>query len=167
MIVLVSQNVPRYFVILDWVKVHIHLQSRKSRPSFKEGEIRWCSIGINVGVEILGKGADFVRPVLIYKKLDAASFLAIPLTTQPKEGSWYVHIKIGRAKSVAIIAQARVLDSKRLLKLIGTISDEELNRVRKVFADFYGPKTFSPRIEGDAGRCGESPKLPIHSNADE
>ena len=36
---------------------------------FKEGDIWWCSIGLNIGDESYGKGRDFRRPILIFKKL--------------------------------------------------------------------------------------------------
>ncbi len=35
---------------------------------FREGDIWWCTIGINVGAESNGKGFEFRRPVLVYKK---------------------------------------------------------------------------------------------------
>ncbi len=76
------------FGFLDWLKVKINLRSSKAKPLFKEGEVWWCSIGINIGVEIYGKGKKFTRPVLIFKKFNEGSFLGIPLTTQIREEKW-------------------------------------------------------------------------------
>ena len=52
------------------------LEKKIVYPSFKEGELWWCSIGINVGVEIFGKGPDAVRPVVIFKKINKFLFLS-------------------------------------------------------------------------------------------
>jgi hypothetical protein len=46
----------------------------------------------NVGIEINGKGAVFSRPVVVYRKLSSNGFMAIPMSTQQKEGSWYVSV---------------------------------------------------------------------------
>jgi mRNA interferase MazF len=117
--------------LLDWCKVKIFLWNRRSNIFFKEGEVWWCSIGINVGVEILGKGKRFERPVLIFKKFDQNSFLGIPLTTQLKDGTWYVPTvlrgKIGRA----VLNQIRIFDKRRLINEIGTISNENFLEIRK------------------------------------
>ena len=37
---------------------------------FSEREIWWCSVGINVGVEVNGKNSKFERPVLVLKKFN-------------------------------------------------------------------------------------------------
>ena len=67
------------------------------------------------GVEIFGKGVDFARPVIIFKKFDADSFLGIPTTTRTKEGSWYVSTTFDQRERKAILSQIKTLDAKRLL----------------------------------------------------
>jgi mRNA interferase MazF len=57
-------------------------QSSNERVFFHEKEIWWCSTGSNVGSEEDGKGEDFARPVLIFKKFNKGIFWAIPLTTK-------------------------------------------------------------------------------------
>ena len=71
-----------FLVFLDWCRVHILLRESDLRVLFKEGEVWWCSVGLNVGEEEFGKGERFVRPVLIFKKFTQNSFLGIPLTGQ-------------------------------------------------------------------------------------
>ena len=44
-------------------KIKIDSKIKYGHP--KEREIWWCSVGLNVGTEIYGKGEDFARPVLI------------------------------------------------------------------------------------------------------
>ena len=52
-----------------------------TRPTFKEGKLWWCSIGMNIGVESTGKGERFTRPIIL-KKFNTNSFIGIPLTTR-------------------------------------------------------------------------------------
>lgn len=50
----------------------------------REGEIRWCRLGMNIGSETQGKGSYFERPVLILKKFSRDVFLGIPVTSKIK-----------------------------------------------------------------------------------
>ena len=47
-------------------------------------------MGQNIGFEQNGKGKEFIRPVLIYKKLTKDMFIGIPLTTTNREGSFFL-----------------------------------------------------------------------------
>ena len=60
-------------------------------PHVSEGEIWWASIGENVGAEINGKSQDFSRPIVIFRKLAHGFYFVVPLTTQIRNGSWYVN----------------------------------------------------------------------------
>lgn len=81
-------------------------------PVFKEGELWWCYLGMNIGAEIYGKGSGFTRPVLIFKKLDTDLFLGMPLTSKLKDGSWYVPIKYNEKEGRAILIQIHTLDRR-------------------------------------------------------
>jgi mRNA interferase MazF len=52
----------------EWSIEKERINSSKKRPLVKCGEIFWCSVGLNVGVEYDGKGKKFLRPVLVLKK---------------------------------------------------------------------------------------------------
>ena len=65
-----------------WIRVKESLHFEGTFRSIKEGEIWWCSVGENVGVEVNGKQELFLRPVLIMKKLSRFGFMAIPLTSK-------------------------------------------------------------------------------------
>lgn len=58
-----------------------------------EGEIWWCALGENVGVEINGKNNLFSRPIIILRKFSKLSFFGIPLTSKSHDGSWYVYFR--------------------------------------------------------------------------
>ncbi len=73
-----------------WFELKMKLWHHESRVVFKQRELWWCSVGINLGEEIYGKGEKFTRPVLIFKKFTSNSFMALPLTTKEKKevGMW-------------------------------------------------------------------------------
>jgi mRNA interferase MazF len=128
-----------FLALLDWWKINVLLRGSTSTRLFKEAEIWWCSIGINVGVEIFGKGPDFARPVIIFKKFNTYSFLGIPLTTQLKEGAWYIPISFSGKERRAILSQIRVLDTRRLLRKMGTLAGEDFQNIQNRFIEFYSP----------------------------
>jgi mRNA interferase MazF len=97
---------------------------------FHAREIWWCSVGVNVGVETDGKNNNFERPVLILKKFNKEHFWGIPLTTNEKEGDFYQKIKHNKGTSWAILSQIRSFSTKRLLRKIGRISEDELLQIK-------------------------------------
>lgn len=103
----------------------------------KEGDIWWCSMGENVGVEINGKQQFFLRPVLILRKLSRFGFMGVPLTSQPHDGSWYVEFYFKNKMQRAVLAQSRVLSVFRLRRKMGTVPDTDLKLVRESFKKLY------------------------------
>ena len=82
----VAKTVKRF---LEWIGLKEKLHNSVHKPPlFKEGEVWWCSFGENIGIEVNGKGGKFSRPAIIFKKLSADGFFAIPLSTQIKSGTW-------------------------------------------------------------------------------
>lgn len=108
-------------------------------PAVKDGEVWWCAMGENVGVEINGKSNTFARPVLIFKKLSRYGFLAIPLTSQPHVGSWYASFRFQGKEQVAVLAQIRVISVARLYRKIGSIDDNDKTVIREAFRALYLP----------------------------
>lgn len=92
-------------------------------------EVWWCAIGANVGVEADGKHNNFERPILVVKKFNKDQFWGIPLTSNEKVGEFYQKIKHDAGISWASLSQIRVFSSKRLLRKIGMISEDEFEMV--------------------------------------
>jgi mRNA interferase MazF len=131
--------IKNYFLqFLDWWRETVVISAKEASPTFKEGEIWWCSVGMNIGREIFGKGKDFSRPVIIFKKIGTDSFLAIPLTLQLKNGNWYVSVWHDGVERRALLSQIRVLDERRLIRKIGTLDDRNLGFLKEKFIEFYG-----------------------------
>ena len=70
-----------------WNDVKKKIELRKNLPLFKEREIWWCGIGMNIGFEIFGKGQEFYRPVLVLDKHNRHTFFGLPLGSARKENS--------------------------------------------------------------------------------
>ena len=123
---------------LEWIglKEKIHNNNSVS-PLFNEGEIWWCALGENIGIEINGKGKPFSRPIFIYRKLSRKGFLGIPLSTQIKEGSWYVEISFQNKKHVATLSQARVFSSARMYQIMGSLDDNDIAKIKNGFLRLY------------------------------
>lgn len=122
---------------LDWIILKEKLHRISRIRSFHEGEIWWCSIGKNVGVEIDGKNNDFSRPVLVLRKLNKLSFLAVPLTTQFHDGSWYAQFSFKNKEQFAVLSQIRVLSVARLNRKMGVLPESDYNLIQNKFCNLY------------------------------
>jgi hypothetical protein len=63
-----------------WNSKKQELDSEKIHFRFRERDIFFIHIGVNIGFEQNG-GKDFLRPVVVYKKFNKHVFLGIPLTS--------------------------------------------------------------------------------------
>lgn len=122
---------------LEWIIIKKQINDYNRLPSIKEGEVWWCSVGQNVGVEINGKGKVFTRPVLVYKKLSCFGFLGIPLTSKEHTGSWYVGFLFKNRLSMAALAQVRVFSVSRLHKKMGTLPENDFQLIQDGFKKLY------------------------------
>lgn len=94
---------------LEWIKLKTLLHFKGAYRSIKEGDVWWCSIGENVGIEINGKQQLFLRPVVVLRKLGRFGFMGIPLTSQPHSGSWYIKFEFQNKVEYGALAQSRVM----------------------------------------------------------
>ena len=121
---------------LEWIKLKEKLYSKEHIPPlFKEGEIWWSYFGENVGTEINGKGDFLTRPIVVLKKYDRHSFLAIPLTTQSKEGTWFLTFTHNKKTQTAVLSQARIISYKRLKERVGKVDSIDYDNIKKAFSD--------------------------------
>ncbi|HEY4516418.1 MAG TPA: type II toxin-antitoxin system PemK/MazF family toxin [Candidatus Paceibacterota bacterium] len=101
---------------------------------FKERELWFIKMGKNVGFEQDGKGDEFLRPVLIFKKFNTRVFWGIPLTRTEKKGPFYYQLaNIGQRRNTAILSQIRLFDAKRLKYKIGTSTAADFEDLKKSF----------------------------------
>lgn len=120
-----------------WHGLKTKLDSTSTQVLFKEREIWWCSVGVNVGEESDGKSKLFSRPILVLRRLTKYSFVGLPTTTADKQGTWYVQSKqAGRVSSV-MLNQIRIFSSKRLSSKMGELDDADWKKVKERFLSFY------------------------------
>ncbi len=120
------------FIIWSTRKIDIHLDER-AEFYFYEKEVWWASVGENVGSEANGKNFHFERPVIVLKKFSKDMLFVIPTTTKTKDGSWYHPIEYGNVQTRAILAQARTMSAKRLIRKIGNLSPEQFEALQNAF----------------------------------
>jgi mRNA interferase MazF len=98
---------------------------------YSKREIWWCSLGVNVGVETDGKHQNFERPVLILKKFNQHMFWGIPMTSRKKTGHLYQKVTYSGGVSWANFSQLKAISTKRLLRKITTISEDQFTLARE------------------------------------
>lgn len=121
----------------NWNGVKMNLELHGRSPKISQGQLWWTGVGKNIGVEINGKNDRFSRPVLVYKKLSAYKFMAIPLTSKQHVGTWYVSFVHAGKPEVAVVGDARIMSVKRLYRLIGEIDQADYARIKKGFLELY------------------------------
>jgi mRNA interferase MazF len=113
-----------------WNALKTQLNEEAKRPNFKEREIWWCCIGVNVGDEMDGKNERFNRPVLVIRKFNKNLFWGIPLSTKIKDNPFYLLINFKGMPQSALLTQIRIFESKRLTHKIGQLSENEFFDVK-------------------------------------
>ncbi len=117
-----------------WMPIKERLHYSGKRPTITEGEVWWASVGENVGSEICGKGDGCMRPVIVFKKLNANSFLAVPLTSKMHEGSWYAHFELNNKRQNAVVSQIECMSVLRLHRKLGELTNGDFQIVKTAFS---------------------------------
>lgn len=122
----------------DWNKKKIKINENKTFNHPKEKEIWWCSIGVNIGSEVYGKGRGYTRPVLVINAEGSESFIGIPLTSNVKNKKYSCIIKTDDdTLHTVLVYQIRGFDKRRLTDRMCVLSDEEYLKVEKYFKRLY------------------------------
>ncbi len=114
----------------NWNKLKKELNEKGNFPYPAPREIWWCSLGLNIGVEIDGKNENFERPVLVLRAYNKEMLKVVPLTTREKSPPFYFKIQNEAISSFAVISQTRVISSRRMIRKISKISPEEFQRLK-------------------------------------
>ena len=119
----------------DFTRWHVtkqRIQDNAIRGFYREGEVCWCALGLNIGVETDGKGKSYTRPVLILKAFGQNAFLGIPVTSKIKTGKFYYDLNLGDGvPRQAMLSQIRFMDAKRLNRKITAIAPAELLKIKQ------------------------------------
>lgn len=105
--------------------------NRKKRNFYGEREIRWCSLGLNIGSEQDGR-----RPVLVIKRFNRNTCLAVPLTTSQNKNKYFMSVGVIDDKEAFVnISQVRLIDVKRLHTKLATLDQKKFEEIRKAIRD--------------------------------
>ena len=119
-----------------WNKNKKRIHAEHKNKLYHEREVWWCSLGVNIGFEQDGTGAEGERPVIILKGFSKQVCLVMPLTTSEKRNPYHVSLgKVSGRGAFAIISQIRLIDTKRLINKIGFIEHKIFEKIRKAAKD--------------------------------
>lgn len=112
-----------------WNVLKKELESRDCRPLFKEREVWFCCLGVNIGNEQDGKGDLYLRPMLVLKKFNENIFIGISITSRQKNLPFYLRLK--NRSDYLILSQIKLMDSKRLKYLARKIGKQEFKCIKE------------------------------------
>jgi len=122
----------------EWNEQKKKFADTDKKVFFKEGEIWWCSLGMNLGEEVYGKGKLFRRPVLVLRKVTGSSCVVLPTTSQKKSGSWYQKINVDGVERHVMMHQGRFITTKRFESRVSLMSKNEFQELKNAVSKFYG-----------------------------
>ena len=98
---------------------------------YKQRDIWWCSLGVNVGFEQDGTGSSYERPVVVLRGFSKEVCLVVPLTTSSKKNKYHVTLgEVGGRSASAIISQVRLIDTRRFIDKIGMLDKEKFEEMK-------------------------------------
>jgi mRNA-degrading endonuclease toxin of MazEF toxin-antitoxin module len=122
----------------DYARWNAHkqkLETAAQRPFYHAREIWWCSVGVNVGNEIDGTGKEYDRPVLIIRPFNAETFFGVALVGHARTGRYYYPLgQVGDRDAAANLSQARLFDTKRLIRKMGMLDERTYRELGKALA---------------------------------
>jgi mRNA interferase MazF len=120
-----------------WFPQKKQIDKERNPPSFRERDIWWCQIGVNIGFEIFGKSNSFSRPVLVLKKYSRFTFLGAPLSTTSPKFDLHVPTEINGKKGIIRLDQIRTFDARRFQadSLIHRLTPTQFKSVRQILKD--------------------------------
>ncbi|MDD2935007.1 MAG: type II toxin-antitoxin system PemK/MazF family toxin [Candidatus Pacebacteria bacterium] len=119
----------------NWNENKKQIESSSINRNFREKEVWFINMGLNVGYEQDGKGEEYLRPVVVLKKFNKMIFLGVPLTKIKKDRLFYCTFKFKGGDSTAILSQVRLFDSKRLKFRYGKVSSGDFDLIKRKLTD--------------------------------
>jgi mRNA-degrading endonuclease toxin of MazEF toxin-antitoxin module len=122
----------------DWneKKKIIHVTARL--PLFREGQVWWCGLGVNVGPEVYGKGPWRTRPVIVLRKINHQMAVVVPVTTAISTGpaDWYHPMRWAERDQLAMLHQVRSVSATRFQSRMVELPESEFQALRTAFQAF-------------------------------
>ena len=115
-----------------WHSKKEKIENQNETISFRERDIWWCHLGLNLGHEQDGKGEEFSRPILIIRKFNEFLFWGVPLSKVLKKNPYYIPCKSsdGKVRS-AMISQLRLFSAKRITDKLSFAEKDSFEEIKK------------------------------------
>lgn len=122
-----------------WNQIKKEVALSNTLLTFKVREVYWLKLGHNIGFETDGKGEEFLRPVIVFRKFGKNTFLGIPLTSVKKEDIFHFEfeLKQNQKMNYANLSQIRLFDTKRIKSKLGKMSVENFEVMKQKMKDLY------------------------------
>ena len=141
----------------SWNTLKKEVDYSKNIIKFRQRDIIFMSLGLNIGYEQDGKGENYIRPVLVYKKFNSRTFLGIPLTSKAKHDKFHFEFDFSKEKkSYAILSQIRMFDIKRAVYKNRTINNSDYEKLEETLKDFLSVTPLQKKGERVIAICKES-----------
>ncbi len=140
-------NIETLFNIWNKDKQRIH--KKGPGPYFSDREIWWVQFGQNIASEIYGKGDDFLRPAIIFRKVFDDACIILPLTSKQKSGNYYFKFKYQNKFQYVYLSQIRYIDAKRLHHKLGQMKIHDFKNLQKQFIQFITKNNPPIKIGGN------------------
>ncbi len=119
-----------------WNLLKKRINKNNRIKSFKQREIWFTNLWKNIWIESCWKWKDFMRPVLIYKKINKNCFIWIQLTTKKKDDSFSYKIKVRGVLNYINFSQLKTFSSKRLWYKIWDIEKNIFIKIKNKFINY-------------------------------
>jgi len=125
----------------EWHRFEINIENDRAAPFFRECEIWWCSLGMNIGFEEDGKNKFFEQPILVFHKFNKDMLWGLSMSSKEKSGKNNYPILFLGQKRTVLLSQMRILSSKRLIRRMGAITGNELKLIEHAMISLTITKT--------------------------
>jgi mRNA interferase MazF len=120
-----------------WHELKSYIEEHNSPLLFREREIWWTSIGLNIGEEQDGKNEHFERPVLILKKFSKGIFWGLPTSSNFKNNEFnFAYNPDDKEATSILLSQLRIFSSKRLIRRVIMMNENEFEEIRQKVINF-------------------------------
>ncbi len=116
-----------------WAEVAEEVERKEACGFVKAGAVYWCNIGPGIGHELVGKGANFTRPVLVLSNISEHMALVILVTSKDHSGGNYMEIVVAGVVECLALMHFRVIDVRRLGEFIDEVPSDNLRMIRNRF----------------------------------
>jgi mRNA-degrading endonuclease toxin of MazEF toxin-antitoxin module len=120
-----------------WNTLKKNINKEERKINVRKGEIRWVAFGVNIGMEIDGKGDSFLRPALILDCVGSGIALVIPITSGLKINPGYLEFEWKEHTDSLCIHHIKSISTKRILKRAGKVSEGKLGEIKSFVKKFY------------------------------